>query len=361
MSKRLLWLFFLLLMVLAACSSQDEQVQIESNDGADVTENTSQEEGEGTEQNQDEASAGYNVFPLTGKRTDKPVNQRVIAVMVNNHSSARPQTGLTKADVVYEVLAEGSITRFLALFHSEQPDVIGPVRSAREYYVKLAQSHEALFVYHGAATHIENQMNGWIDHLNGTYYDNNGTLFQRVNFRSPPHNSYLQWDGIEDTATSKGISTRMNHDSLPFLNEEDVKAIKGDSAATVRITYSSTPQEIVEYQFNEGTGQYTRWNDGVQTVDYETNEPMLLENVFIVEANHKVIDGAGRRAVDLESGGNGYLIQQGQVQEVQWRNKEGRIVPYQDGEPTGFVPGKTWVNIVPENPGINQSVSISAQ
>ena len=74
---------------------------------------------------------------------------RAVAVMVNNHPKARPQSGLNKADIVYEILAEGDITRFLAVFQSEKPENIGPVRSARAYYIELAKGLNALYIAHG--------------------------------------------------------------------------------------------------------------------------------------------------------------------------------------------------------------------
>ena len=77
------------------------------------------------------------------------IEGRAVAVMINNHPAARPQSGLHKADIVYELLAEGDVTRFLAIFQSEQPDNIGPVRSARSYYIELAKGYDSLYIAHG--------------------------------------------------------------------------------------------------------------------------------------------------------------------------------------------------------------------
>jgi hypothetical protein len=77
-----------------------------------------------------------------------------------------------------------------------------------------------------------------------------------------------------------------------------------------------------------------------------------VDNVFIVETRHQTIDSAGRRQIDLTSGGNAYLLQKGQLREVQWTNDNGRILPVINGEVGGFIPGKTWINIVPSDPGL---------
>src|SRR5699024_17150 len=98
-----------------------------------------------------------------------------------------------------------------------------------------------------------------------------------------------------------------------------------------------------------------------KTVELDSEEPIHVDNVFIIETHHEIIDDAGRRAIDLHSGGNAYLIQKGHMQKLEWKNDEGRIIPYKDGLPVGFVPGKTWVNVVPSNPGLETSVIISEE
>src|SRR5690625_550991 len=152
----------------------------------------------------DSDQTSKNTFPLTGINTDEGANRRAVGVMINNHPSARPQSGLSQADIVFEMLAEASITRFLALFQSEQPNMVGPVRSAREYYFELANDYDALYVYHGAAEFVNDMIvNRNIDHLNGSIYDNDGYLFKRESFRQAPHNSYLLFNTVYDESESK--------------------------------------------------------------------------------------------------------------------------------------------------------------
>lgn len=78
--------------------------------------------------------------------------------MINNHPKARPQTGLTEADIVYEVLAEGEVTRFLAIFQSSNPKLIGPVRSSRDYYIELAKGYNSLYIAHGYSPEAKNYL-----------------------------------------------------------------------------------------------------------------------------------------------------------------------------------------------------------
>lgn len=299
-----------------------------------------------------------HVYPLTGVGTDEAIDHRVVGVMVNNHPAARPQSGLSQADIVFEILAEGNTTRFLALFQSEQPDVVGPVRSAREYYFELAKGYDGLYVYHGSADVVQNIIdNRAIEYLNGSIYDNDGHLFKRESFRKAPHNSYLQYGAVYDVAESKGYDILLETDALPFV-EEDTE-INGEQAEHITIMYPGRNEETgIEYVYNEQTQSYDRFENQEQTVELNTNEPIQSENVFIVETYHEVIDKQGRRAIDLDSGGNAYLIQKGMIQKLEWKNENGKIIPVKDGQVVGFMPGQTWINIVPSDPGLEQSVKI---
>src|SRR5699024_9846335 len=236
------------------------------------------------------------VYPLTGIGTNELADNRIVSVMVNNHKKARPQSGLSKADIVFEILAEGYITRFLALFQSEQPDVVGPVRSAREYFFNLADGYDALYIYHGAADFINDMINArGIEHLNGSLYDNDGHLFKRADFRAAPHNSYLQFHAVYETAEQKGYAATHAYDPLPFLTAADMSDVPGNKADHVKIVCSESPANIVEFAYDEYEGVYTRYSDYEKTVDRTTNEPVEVDNILIIEAAHHVMDEAGRR------------------------------------------------------------------
>lgn len=347
--KKIIYLLLACALLLMACSKDDEQAGEHG-----------EKDAERGEKNGAAEVQGENMYPLTGLYTDDPVDNRIIGVMVNNHPEARPQSGLVDADIVFEILAESNITRFLALFQSEIPEVIGPVRSAREYYFELANNYDALYVYHGAAGFIDDMIvNQGIPFLNGAVYDNDGYLFKRESFRKAPHNSYLQGDAIYEVAEDKGYTTAAEYEALPFLEEAEIEAIDGEAAEHVEIVYSNQPMWVVEYDYDEETGKYKRSSDGEPSVDLDSEEAITADNVFIVETHHEVIDNQGRRSVDIESGGNAYLLQKGKVQQVEWANENGKIIPVKDGQAIGFVPGNTWINVVPTSPSMEQSVTIS--
>jgi hypothetical protein len=338
--KKAILFILVILVVLVGCTNDKEQKEAE---------NTVKD------------GSFKNIYPFTGVGTNEPIDNRMISVMVNNHPKARPQTGLSQADIVFEILAEGDITRLLALYHSDLPDVVGPVRSAREYYFELANGYNALYVYHGAADFVNDMIvNRGIDFLNGSIYDNDGHLFKRESFRKAPHNSYLQLGATYDVAKDKGYDITTEYDPLPFLSVDDMEALTGDEARHTEVVYSgSNSFANVQYEYNQDSGSYTRYSDGEKTVELHTEKPIEVENIFIVETSHQVIDDAGRRAIDLESGGNAYLLQKGFINQVNWENRNGRIIPMKDGKEVGFIPGQTWINVIPTNPGLEQAVKIS--
>lgn len=298
------------------------------------------------------------LYPLTGVGSETETDGRAVAVMVNNHPKARPQSGLHKADIVYEILAEGDVTRFLAVFQSEKPENIGPVRSARDYYIDLAKGLNALFIAHGSSEEAQKMLErDYVDNLNGMVYD--GTLFKRASFRKAPHNSYITYKNVLKGAKEKKYSMDQTPPEFTFLTEDESKSVTGDEAKSVSISYSDSGVFNSIYEYDASIGKYKRYSDGEQTIDYETKEPILLDNLFIIETTHQVIDEVAHKEIDLESGGSGYLLQKGKVMEVEWKNDNGLIVPVRNGEVVPFVQGKTWVNVVPTNPGLQSSVSFN--
>ncbi|MDM5318190.1 DUF3048 domain-containing protein [Fictibacillus sp. b24] len=315
-----------------------------------VLEDGKVDKAEASDSKKDKKEETYaSVFPLTGLGTNDEVDHRAVAVMVNNHSKARPQSGLHKADIVYEVLAEGELTRFLAIFQSEMPDVVGPVRSARDYYIELSEGYNSLFVAHGFSPEAKEILySGRVDHLNGMDYD--GSLFKRADFRKAPHNSYITYENIEKGMKKIGAEDSDDLDMLPFLTSKGASDIEGTPADEVTISYKGG--DTVGFTYSDKKKTYARSSNNEPTIDRETETPVTVKNVFIVEAAHRVIDDAGRREINLTSGGDAILIQNGVAQNISWKNDNGRIVP--DGG--AFVPGKTWINIVPS--GMADSVKM---
>ncbi|PPA68978.1 DUF3048 C-terminal domain-containing protein [Jeotgalibacillus proteolyticus] len=124
------------------------------------------------------------------------------------------------------------------------------------------------------------------------------------------------------------------------------------------MTYDDKPSYTSGYTYNNTSGTYERAVDGAPTIDNETGEPVSISTIIIIEAEHKVIDEQGRIDIDLTSGGNAYVFQQGVYVPMTWQDEDGRMVPYYKGEPAKLSPGLSWIHIIPKDKGFNHSVKL---
>lgn len=347
MKRNMLLLLLAAVLIVSGCSKQKEETEKEPS-------------VKQTEQAQPADSKPAGKYPLTGiAAANEETDNRAVAVMINNHPEARPQTGLSSADIVYELLAEGDITRFLAVYQSEMPEEAGPVRSARDYYIELAKGLNCVYICHGNSPDAKTLLDeGYIDALNGLKYD--GTLFKRSSDRKAPHNSYITFANIQKGAEQNSIDMTGAPAPMHFLSDEELENPAGEPADEAQVKYGSDPFNSV-YTFDPDSGKYSRSAGGEQTVEKEGQTPIELDNILVIEAQHKVTDDKGRRTIDLVSGGKGLLLQKGKVLTVEWKNEDGVIVPFKDGKEAGLVPGKTWVSVIPQNPGLDAAVKITSR
>lgn len=339
------------LFILTACSEKEEYEIV-----SPVEELAAEEVEEAVDEIILEAEELPFKAPFTGVGFEEEVTQRPILVTINNHQLARPQSGIAQADIVYEILAEGNVTRFLALFQSEIPTNIGPVRSARDYFVDVAKGLDAFYIAHGYSPGAQKMLNSRVvDNINGMQYD--GILFERSRDRKAPHNSYISKKNVFIGAEKVGAS--MEIEKIPafsfYDSQEEMKI--GDSVSSISIRYGSGASFENQYTYMPEEGIYERETAGILTTDKETKEPVKLSNVIFMEIPHKVIDNSGRQELNLTAGGKAYLFQGGVMRAIEWENIDGILVPMENGMPTKLVKGKSWVSFVPTNPGLENMVN----
>ncbi|MDW0111085.1 DUF3048 domain-containing protein [Sporosarcina aquimarina] len=283
--------------------------------------------------------------PFTGVE-EQQSNMRPILATINNHPLARPQSGLSSADFVYEFYAEGNITRLLALYQSELPEEIGPIRSARDYFVELAKGLDAFYIAHGYSPDAKALLDtNFVDNINGMQYD--GTYFVRSRERKAPHNSYISKEHAEAAMKDLSIDEKM-HDAPPLSFHPDAESAKlGEVASTIIVGYED-PQFTTTYSFDKNTGNYERTVDGILTTDKAGDKKVTPANILVMEAPYETIDAEGRQSLDLTQGGPAILFQNGVALKLEWKQIDGVLTPVQDGVPAKLVPGQTWVHIVRE-------------
>lgn len=291
-----------------------------------------------------EAQLPYK-FPLTGLPADHEVKTRPYMVMVENAPQARPQTGLDQADIVYEILAEGEITRFVSVFQSQAAEAIGPVRSIRPYFVEIGDALDAIIVHAGWSQDAMDMMAGRnLAHLDEVYGD--GAYYWRSTDRKPPHNLYTSVDKMKKGAEARKFRTEWNGPLLTFAKAGQGK-LTGAAVHYIQIPYLMG--YFASYDYDAAKGVYMRSMEGKPHLDKETGKQLQTKNLLVLESKHQIIDKEGRRIVDVFGPNKGMIFQEGMSQAITWERKNGMLRAYaSDGKEVPLLPGNTWVQIVPE-------------
>ncbi len=276
------------------------------------------------------------------------VNRLPMAVMVENHTDARPQTGLSKADVVYEALAEGGITRFMAIYLQEESE-IGPVRSARPYYLDWAAEYDAAYVHFGGSPDALNKINQYgVKDLNGIYIG--APTFERTNKRPAPHNVYTTTQKLRDQAEKKGYKKGADIVSWKFLDKEPAR-IERPEKFSLQLGFLGTFGYNVEWRYNPDTNSYFRFTGGAAHPDAVTNAQLEVKTV-VVETVSNSADPSGHSRLFMATVGSGALkvFVNGTVIDGSWK-KDSLTARTQFLDATGaeikLNRGKIWVDIVP--------------
>lgn len=197
---------------------------------------------------------------LTGVQVDPSVNERpVIAVMIENSTDSRPQSGLNQAGVVFEAIAEGGITRFVALFQDTEPDYIGPVRSARPYYIQWLLGFDAGYVHAGGSADALSL----IKQLGVKDMPHHNSYMWRVNNRSAPHNLYTSTAKLREYAAQKGFG-KANFTPLPRKDKETPST--APTAKSIDFNISSSNYNV-HYDYDPSTNTYKRKVGGAVHTD----------------------------------------------------------------------------------------------
>ncbi|MBM7568065.1 DUF3048 domain-containing protein [Paenibacillus sacheonensis] len=352
-----LFLALAAVLLLTGCSNNKLNAEQNTNPPAENTnpapENTAPEP--------DEAQAvdpPQFIAPLTGLMQDHEADRRPIAVMVNNFAAARPQSGLPNADMVWEVLAEGGITRLVAVFQStDAASPIGPIRSNRPYLIRIGEAYHAVLAHAGASTDAYDLL----QHHGKAYLDeisNAGAYFYRESFRKAPHNLYSNLEKLREGAAKKKYDETVDIPTYPW--SETGAADAGVPAAEVQLHFLLKDYAL-SYTYDSATKLYNRFINAQPHTDLESKAQLTASNLVVIGAKHKTYDDYGRLEIDLESGGPALLIQLGKAVGCEWvRDADGVIRLMKDGQELPFVPGRTFYHVMPMTPTFESHVKLAA-
>ena len=293
--------------------------------------------------------------PLTGEPIDAdPGNRRPYAVIINNIGVALPHHGLSRADIIFEILAEGDITRMVAIFSNiEDIGSIGSMRSARTYYVEVARAFDAIFVHAGGSDAAYAAISRYgIDNMDGV----RGRYGDRIFFRDRDrmrhgveHSMFTSSERLLEFTKTLGIRTEHleeDHDyGLTFVERAEMRS--GMLAASVNVRFGRGKE--TKFTYHPGIG-YTAFQYGSVLIDGNTDEAVEFSNILVLYAQTRVIDGYGRRDITLTGSGTGYHISHGMAVPITWhRESNGSIFTYylEDGTPLELTIGRTYIAIVP--------------
>ena len=279
-------------------------------------------------------------------------NDRPIAVMIDNHSDAWPQAGLNEAYMVYEIIVEGGETRLMALFKGADLEKIGPVRSARHYFIDYAMENDAIYVHFGQSPQAQSDIKKFsINDINGIAED--GTTFWRVKDKSAPHNAVTSTAKLLESAKSKKYRTTSTEESVLHYVTDEVNLEEGQSANTITIPHSDL--QTVKYEYDEENKVYVRYARGKEQVDWDTEKSVTTKNIIITFCNNYTLsdtENKGRQGLKNIGTFDGYYITNGKAIKIKCiKNARDEKTVYKDmnGNEIDVNDGNTFVNICPTN------------
>ena len=277
-------------------------------------------------------------------------NDRPFAVMIDNHSDAWPQSGLNQAYMVYEIIVEGGETRLMALFKGADLEKIGPVRSARHYFIDYAMENDAIYVHFGQSPQAQSDIKKYsIDDINGIAED--GTTFWRVKDKYAPHNAVTSTEKLLESTKSKNYRTTSTEESVLNYVVDEVNLEEGLAADTITIPHSDL--QTVTYEYDKENKVYVRYARGEEQTDWDTDEPVTTKNIIITFCNNYTLsdsENKGRQGLRNIGTFDGYYITNGRAIQIQCiKNARDEKTIYQDmnGKEIQVNDGNTFVNICP--------------
>ncbi len=319
--------------------------------------------------------------PINGQMYSKAQQQRwsmrrPLGIMIENHTEARPQSGLSSADVVYEAVAEGGITRFLTIFYCEDAPYVGPVRSARIYYIRLLQGYGQYPLYaHVGGANKEGPADalGEIESLGWAGYNDLNQFsvpfpvfyrdYDRLPNRATEHTVYSSTAKLWDYAAKKrelsqvddkGVKWDKGFTPWKFADE----AAPGDRGTVNKISFgfwtNLASDFAVDWNYDKQTNTYSRVNGGQPHQDKNTGKPLMAKNVVVVFAKESVAnDGyeAGQHILyKIIGSGDAIVFQNGKAIKGTWNKADDEtMMTFEDasGKQIPLVRGKDFIEVLP--------------
>lgn len=282
--------------------------------------------------------------PLSGVQVDseEALTRTVTAVMIENSPDARPQSGLGEAEVVFEAVAEGGITRFIALYQTAQPGLIGPVRSLRPYYAEWAAAFDPTVAHVGGSPEALAMIRSGNYGVDIDQFFNAGSYW-RATDRAAPHNVYTNSERLNALNAAKNKKTSV-FTFAPRINEKKVEA---PNATAISVSVSSGTFDV-SYAYDAASNSYHRRQGGVPHTDREKGQ-IAPKVVIAMKTNITIAADGVHRIITTNGSGPAYIFQNGTVVQGTWSKagtKSKLTFNDDQGKEIPLVRGQTWITTV---------------
>jgi hypothetical protein len=291
--------------------------------------------------------------PLSGRMvTEKVASQHPIALMIDDAPAARPQSGFNAASVVWQAPAEGGVPRYMLIFQDQMPRDVGPVRSARYYFITWAAEWKAVYGHVGgspqAMATLRAKGNGQLVY-NADQFRWGGTYYRRISQRRAPHNVYSDGKSLRIMATKVGAKNEL---LKPFWRfGKDAPLAERPSGGIIRVVY---PQNSIEYRYDKATNTYLRGVSGQsKQIDAADGKRVAPKNVVIMMVSFGPLnDGSNKHRLEAKNVGSGkaWIATNGRTIQGTWKKSSlaGPTRFYDmSGTPVRLTAGQTFIQVMP--------------
>ena len=371
--KRVLSILLVMMLLLSACAAQPENTEPTGNTTTPPPSSTAPTTTEPpvssippvtTVTPTDPPELNYQ-NPLTGVAIAEPSLQRPVAIMLNNIKAAMPQHGVSQADILYEVLAEGGITRCMGIFTQlESVEKVGAIRSARKYFIDLALGYGASYVHAGASeeavAYLRTLKNMDLDAgLSATHFYRDK---DRLNAGyALEHTLFSSGEKILDYAQQRKVTAFFDEEKTYGLTFDDEKVIAGQKADKVTVYFnmggkpgSHTKSTVLTY--NADSKLYEAAQHGGAYIDGNTKETVAFRNAVVLYTATSLQTGGKMLTIQTVGSGKGLFACNGQMVQINWSRKtvnDPLTFTLENGNPVSFGVGATYIAVVPTNATVN--------
>ena len=300
---------------------------------------------------------------LTGLWVPKKYDQmRPYAVMINNiYYAGINQYGVSEASIIYEALAEGGITRLMAIFEDfASVKKIGSVRSARHYYVSFADTYNAIFCHFGHTKYALAKIDELkIDNISGLS-SYGSAAYHRVSDLKPPHNAFTSYKELMTATKMLKYKTKYTEKPTPHYSfyDEDTDIADGSPAMKITLPYSSASTSYFTYDTK--TKMYDRYQYGGKHIDNTNKKQLSFKNLIVMYVSESNIDHNGYQTMDIvKASGKGYYLTNGKVMDIKWKKDESKsslVFTTTSGQVLTVNTGKTYIGVFPKNNNLKVSI-----